>query len=165
MQNNLWNTLRRLSGQVGADLAYTNAKADEPLIEAFGVPAVIADAALTYSFCNAALAVHIARLWRSSAPVARLLDFALLFPARSALTVLILSVWLCVMSRWFGYVKWPRWWAIPYVLLISCPLAWVFASPSTPDGNYFPLFLVQCPLIILLVWKAHIRAKQQRDRR
>lgn len=162
IRSKFWDALVRFCTRAEARLTEANSNTTEAMYSVFGTTTIVALDAFTFSSSIAALAVYVSRSWQSSG-TANL--NGLQFLVRSVFTLLIASGWVHVLRRWFGYLSWPRWWAFPYVLVVLCPWAWVFAYRLGMGGDFICLFLLQLPVTLTYVWRAHTRGKELRGRR
>jgi hypothetical protein len=116
----------------------------------------------------AIIVLDLARAWRSN--VERINSYVTL-PAvvannlllRLALTVALVSVWIYAFVRWFRWIGWPRIWAVAFVILILCPVAWVFAQRFRPGIDWVLLLLLQSPIMVLFILRVRARARQHRN--
>lgn len=157
-----WDGVKRFCRRTGVRTAEENANATEAMYGVFGTTTVVALDALTFSSSMAALAVYVARSWQLDGSAS---PGSLQFLLRSVFTLIIASAWMLVLRRWFGYLKWPRWWVIPYVFVILGPWAWFFVHRLGMGGDFVCLFLLQSPVTFAYVWRAHQRAKRPSNRR
>jgi|ERR1051326_3733417 hypothetical protein len=106
------------------------------------IPASLAPVIAIVGLSN--LAASLARQWQgleSEGPS---------FPVRCLWTFILIAVWILIISWWFRYIKWPRLWAVPLVLLVLCPLTWYLAQRVRVGIDAIILFAVQSPIIISL---------------
>lgn len=134
--------------------ALNSAEESNPFRELLGpVLSTLMDA-LVSTYGMAILAVLLAKRWQS-VEFANVFSAVALFPLRSLATSLLVIFWIYAMTRWFKYLEWPRWWAVPYVLLVLCPWAWVFARKIESGGDSLALLLLQSPVIVAYVWQVY----------
>ena len=151
VQSNPWKHVARLYRSLEERVTEANAETTESMYQTFGITAIIMLDAATCSFSIAILAVYTAQLWQSEPRATWLFQLRLLFTPAIALA------WLFVLKRWFGYLKWPKWWVFPYFLLVLLPWTWFLASRIGVSIGSISLFLLQLPVTVSYVWRAHVR--------
>lgn len=108
--------------------------------------------------------LEIARAWQqpniSAAHI--YFDMPASLQLRLTLTIVFLAGWIYLFVRWFRRIGWPRFWALPFVLLILCPMAWVSAR-FPPGIDWLLLLLPQSPIMVLFVLRVRSRARQRRN--
>jgi hypothetical protein len=114
------------------------------------------------------IVLDLARAWRSNVNginsyVTLPAIVASSLPLRLALTVAFLGVWIYAFVRWFRWIGWPRLWAVPCVLLILCPSAWLFAQRFRPGIDWLLLLFLQSPIMVLFVLRVRSKARQHRN--
>jgi hypothetical protein len=140
--------------------ALAEALSEEPMYELLGATLTALMSGFTFTFFVAGMAVDMARRWQSS-EVALGLSAILQFPTRSLFSLGLLALWVYGLMRFFRFIGWPKWWVLPYVLLILCPWAWVFARRIEPGGDFLALTLLQSPVVVAYVWRIRNRNKRK----
>jgi hypothetical protein len=110
--------------------------------------------AVTFTLVLGGMAVELARKWQSNETVAGL-GMIGQFSVRVMATLVLVALWVYGLARFFRFIGWPQWWAMPYVVLILCPSAWVFARRIEEGGDFMALFALQLPVCIVYV--LHVR--------
>lgn len=152
--------LEQLLQRIRATVADADAK--DPIRQVFGLTARTAMDAFCFAYAMAMLVVYFARRWQSREPDATgLIAVIMRSPMRLLFTLALIAFWVYVLMRWLRYIGWPSWWALPYVLLVLCPWAWIFAYRIEFGGDSIALFLLQLPLIIVYLWRVHSRSKHR----
>src|SRR5438094_10629800 len=120
----LWMRAKHLVGGVRA----FHLEREGRFREMVGASTVIAlDTFVVISFMGMS-ASQLARGWRSDIAHTPRLDAVSIvtqFPMRCVYTAVFAAAWTYLVDRWLRYMRWPRWWALPYVFLLLCPMAWV----------------------------------------
>ena len=154
----LGNNVKLFFRRVRAALDEAGAK--NPMHEVLGVTMTAAMDAFVFAYFSAMGAIETARWWQSeTSPID--LNAIVQSPIRCLSTLTVVAFWIYVLSRWFRYIGWPRWWALPYVLLILCPWTWVFARRIQIGGDSLALLFLQSPVITVYVWRARNRNKRK----
>ena len=152
----LGKNMRRWSRRIRS--AMGGLRAADPAVEFLGQTATTALDG--FVFCNtfAVLATDVAIRWLdSNLRGPSLASLVTEFPARCLATATLIAVAVYVHARWFPWMRWRRWWALPYVLLILSPGAWAFADRFR-WGGYLLLLALQLPVLISYVWCVHVRS-------
>jgi len=134
--------------------AFFQAMSEEALYDALGPTLTALMSSFTFTLFMAILAVDMARRWHTSRIVPSLTAI-IYFPGRLLLTLALTSLWVYGLGRFFRLVGWPRWWAVPYVILILWPCAWVSSSRMEMGADFMTLFLLQ--LLVVIAYVIHIR--------
>ena len=134
---------------------------DDAMSDIFG-PAITA--ALDALLCSTSIAfvvLGLARAWQSNGS-GMYDDFTHLYVGnltfRWVWTILVVAAWIYTFSRWFRYIGWSRLWALPFVLLILCLGAWVFAQRVRPGIDWLFLLLLQSPIMVLFILRVRSKA-------
>lgn len=126
------------------------ALSDEPTYDAFGPTLAALMSAFTFTFFISWIAAEFARRWQTS-EITPGQNVLVQFPGRALFSLSIVAFWVFGLARFFRIIKWPTWWAVPYVLLILCPWTWVFAGKIGVGGDLVCLTLLQSPVTIVYV--------------
>jgi hypothetical protein len=117
----------------------------EPFRKLFGPTGFAAIHAFFFGLLISVVSAEIAKRWQ---PVTD--------PTLYVWTLAMITAWISGFRRCFRYIGWPPWLAFPYVLLILCPWAWVFAYRHW--GPIF-VFILQLPVIVVYVHRTRNRNK------
>jgi len=134
------------------------ALSEEPMYEMFGPTLSALMSAFTFAVFMAGMAVEIARRWQSPETVSGP-SAIVQFPVRSLFSLGIVALWLYGLAQFFRLIGWPKWWVLPYVLVILCPWAWVFARRIEVGGDFVALTLLQSPVVVAYVLQMRKRYK------
>lgn len=126
------------------------ALSDEPTYDAFGPTLAALMSAFTFTFFISGIAAEFARRWQTS-EITTGQNVLLQSPGRALFSLGIVAFWIFGLARFFGIIKWPTWWSVPYVLLILCPWTWVFAARIGVGGDAVCLTLLQSPITVAYV--------------
>jgi hypothetical protein len=108
--------------------------------------------------------LDLARAWRASNSYVTLPAIvASNLPLRLSVSIVFVAGWIYAYVRWFRWIGWPRLWAVPFVLLILCPSAWLFAQRFRPGIDWLLLLLLQSPIMVLFVLRVRSKARQHRN--
>ena len=135
-----------------------DAVSEEPLYDSLGPTLTALLSSLTFTLFMAMMAVDMARRWQSSAAT---LNAVTQYPTRFLFTLAIIALWTYGLMRFFGFIGWPRWWVLPYVFLILCPWAWIFAYRIEKGGDFMALALLRSPVIVAYVRRIRNRGKRK----
>ena len=134
----------------------------DPIAEMLGpVGTAVFDVMLQSSMPSLVL-LDLARAWQSNmTAIHAYFVFPASHPIRLLLSILFVTGWLFAFMRWFRWIGWPRLWAIPFVLLVLCPGAWVVAKRFGPGIDWLFLILLQLPIMVLFVLRVRARVRQE----
>jgi len=129
-----------------------NAEADRQYRLIFGTTNTVAVGVLGATYFLGRVAIYFARRWQA-AHMSQTIDMLCMYAC-------VAIVWTLIAMRWLHYVRWPRWWAFPYVILVLCPGAWLLAQRARHGVDSAVLFMLQLPIVIVSAWYVHSRAKR-----
>ena len=132
---------------------HENAEADREYRRIFGTTNTVAVGVLYATYWLGRLAIELARRWQAA-------DMSQTTAALCMYASVAIVVWTLIVMRWLQYVRWPRWWAFPYVILVLCPGAWLLAQRVRRGVDSAVLFMLQLPIVIVSAWYVHSRAKR-----
>ena len=120
---------------------------EEPRRRFLGVDIGHRGSPFIFTFFISMLVVKLTRIWQTGASISGLSP-TLQFPTRVLCLSALISLWIYGLMRFFRSIGWSRWLVLPYVLVVLCPLAWLFAYRLGNGGDFIALFLLQFPVVI-----------------
>lgn len=109
--------------------------------------------AFLFAFSMSILIVKLMNRWQAGTFLTQVGPI-LQVPTEIFCTGALLSFWIVVTMRFFKRVGWPQWVAVPYVLMVLCPLGWIFTRRFGGGGDFLGIFGLQLPIVIAYTFRA-----------
>lgn len=155
---------RILLGELGELLR----SADNEFREIFGLTRTITISVDVLGLASgmALMGAQVVRAWQSDRPPVPGFDPVAVFrqfPMRCLYTLGAVAAWVLVLAAMLRYIRKPLWWALPYVLWILCPAAWLLGEWTRRGVDYLVLFSLQLPIAVACI-RGTARKERARDR-
>jgi hypothetical protein len=141
-----------------------HAEAEDQFRNIANATAVVAFDTFVVLYFAGTIAIGLARRWQADTTrksYGGAVALVAQFPLDSLYTVLIVVAWTLLVMRWLRYIQLPRWWAVPYVIVILCPAAWLLGRHFLRGVDSLVLVLLQAPIIVSYVRRFRARAKRR----
>lgn len=136
-----------------------HAEVDFDFRKAHGVTTTVTFDVLAGTLAMATMATLVVRQWQSDSfytsglsPISIVIQF----PLRCLYTFAATGAWIIFVMLFLRYIRWPRWWALPYVLWILCPATWLLVQRVRKGVDVLMLVLLQSPIIIGSIRRSRI---------
>lgn len=124
----------------------SDAVSEENMYEIFGATLTAFLSSFTFTLFMALMVADQVRRWQVN-ELAKVPDAVAQFPGRFLFDLALLAIWTYGLGRFCRFAGWPKWLALPYVVFILSPCAWLLSCRIEEGGDFIGLFLLQLPVL------------------